>query len=106
MQQQPGNRGLTVVLGWRDVILAVTLGVSIALASGLVENTPQFYIGLNRLYGYPIAWRTVPLFLPASYNMANLLLDILLWITVTFTVVVILEGVSQKLEKRTEEQKE
>ena len=104
VEREDGNKDLAVVLDWRDAVLAVAVGVSIALALGFVENTPQVYIGPTRLYGYPIAWRIVPLFSPASYNTSFLFLDIALWITVAFTVVAILEGISQKLEKRAKEQ--
>ena len=62
--------------------ICVSFGIFIALATGLVSNTPMNLVGAT-WYGYPIAWliRLViaPQYNPWRIHPIELVLDIILW---------------------------
>ena len=61
---------------------SVIIGIVIALATGLINTTPNL-IGAT-WYGWPIAWMTVPVTLNPSpnYNFTNLAIDIAAWFVI------------------------
>jgi len=69
----------------RILFWSILGGVVITLLTGLVSNTPATWVGAV-LYGYPLAWLSrlvlAPEYFPWRIDWANLILDILVWVTI------------------------
>jgi hypothetical protein len=70
-------------------------GFLAALASGLVENTPEASIIGAKHYGYPLAWRVdiISLTSRTDFNLSNLVIDMAFWIASLFIALVIIEKI-------------
>jgi len=79
-----------VRFGWQAVVvLSVAVGMCVAFASGLVENTPGgVAIPEKRHYGYPLVWRTFDPFVGESYLPLEFLADCAVWVAVALVVAV------------------
>lgn len=69
------------------LILAVIVGVVITLITGVINTTPSGLVGAS-WYGWPFAWRIVPV-VPdpvASYNAAKFIGDVIVWFIVALVV--------------------
>ena len=62
------------------LILAVIFGAVITLITGFINTTPSGLIGAS-WYGYPWAWRYVPVVLKpvTNYDGANFIGDVIVW---------------------------
>jgi large-conductance mechanosensitive channel len=70
---------------------SVVIGIVLALATGLINTTPNL-VGAT-WYGWPTAWMTVPVTLnPApNYNFTNLIIDIVAWFIIALIVLSIVK---------------
>jgi len=75
----------------RVLVSAVIVGICVALASGLVENVPDFATILeNRYYGFPLVWRSMDPFAGERYYYFELFVDLVFWVMVTLAVVLLI----------------
>jgi hypothetical protein len=72
--------------GWQNLALAATVGVSIGLVSGFVENRPDASVIGHRYYGFPLVWRITKMFLGEEYLFFELFVDCIFWIIIVFVV--------------------
>ncbi|MBU7013574.1 MAG: hypothetical protein HXS52_11350 [Theionarchaea archaeon] len=75
---------------------SIVIGVIITLVTGVINTTPSGLVGAT-WYGWPFAWRIVPVVLnPVSnYDIPKLVADLVVWIVVALVLLVIF----QKLRK-------
>jgi hypothetical protein len=67
------------------LILSVIKGLLITLITGLLNTTPSDLVG-STWYGWPFAWRYVPVVLEpvASYDAVHFIMDVIIWTIVAF----------------------
>lgn len=75
----------------RYLLVTILSGVLASLATGLVENSPEFSVIGYRYYGYPLVWRVTKTLQPAEFKLVNLLIDVLFWTAVAFSALILLE---------------
>lgn len=66
-------------------VLSVIKGLLITLITGLLNTTPSGLLG-STWYGWPFAWRYVPV-VPepaASYDIVHFIMDVIIWTIVAF----------------------
>ena len=82
---------------------AVVCGVLISLATGAIENLPEASIIGATYYGYPLAWRVTMTTLnnTTSFRFADLALDALFWIIISFVALVAVQRFSKRSVKTT-----
>ena len=73
------------------IIVALIVGFVITLITGLIRTTPQDLVGAT-WYGWPLAWRIVPVVLQpqTSYNIGEFIADVIIWFIVVFVILVLL----------------
>lgn len=72
------------------LIFAIIGGIVITLITGMINTTPAGLLGAS-WYGWPFAWRIVPV-VPdpvASYNIAKFVGDFIIWFVVVFAVLLL-----------------
>jgi len=82
---------------------AVVCGVLISLATGAIENPPEASIIGATYYGYPLAWIVTMTTLnnTTSFRFADLALDALFWIIISFVALVAVQRFSKRSIKTT-----
>lgn len=82
------------VVRLKMLITAIVCGSLVTLATGLFVNTPPMLVGAVH-YGYPLGWLTrlivSPEYLPWRVRPAELVLDIVVWSTISAIVLFIME---------------
>lgn len=78
-------------------IVALIVGLVITLITGLVKTTPQDLVGAT-WYGWPLAWRIVPVVLQpqASYKIGEFIGDVIIWFIVVFVILFLLKKLRKK----------
>ncbi|MBU6998866.1 MAG: hypothetical protein HXS41_14335 [Theionarchaea archaeon] len=75
-------------------VLAASLvaGVVITLVTGFINTTPSGLLGAT-WYGWPFAWRIVPVVLNpvANYDIPKLVADIVVWFVVALVILIIIQ---------------
>lgn len=71
------------------LIVAAAAGTTVALVTGFLDVTPRGLVGAT-WYGFPLPWlrRLViaPQYYPWRIDIANLILDLALWLTVSILI--------------------
>ena len=77
---------------------AVVCGVLISLATGAIENPPEASIIGATYYGYPLVWRVTMTTInnTTSFRFADLALDALFCITISFVALVVVQWFSKR----------
>jgi hypothetical protein len=73
---------------------SIIIGVVITAITGLINTTPSGLVGAT-WYGWPFAWRTVPV-IPNpvnNYDIPRLIADFVVWFVVSFVVLTILQRI-------------
>jgi large-conductance mechanosensitive channel len=79
------------------VVAALIGGLVITLITGLVNTTPQDLVGAT-WYGWPLAWRIIPVVLQpqASYKIGEFVGNVIIWFVVVFVILFILKKLRKK----------
>lgn len=72
-------------------------GILLSLATGLVENGPEFSIIGFDYYGFPLVWRVTKTLQPTEFLLTNFAIDIIFWIAVSFFASILLKIVFPKM---------
>lgn len=81
----------------RVLVSGAIVGICITLASGLVENVPDFAaIPENRYYGFPLVWRGTDPFVGERYYYFELFVDLVFWVMVILAVVLLVRRLMKR----------
>jgi len=81
----------------------VVCGVLISLATGAIENPPEASIIGATYSGYPLVWRVTMTTInnTTSFRLADLVLDVLFWMAISFLVLRVVQRFSKRSIKTT-----
>jgi len=78
----------------KSIVGAMACGVLVSLATGVVQNEPEIGIPEYKYYGYPLVWLVTRTSQPTEFRFPSLAVNIALWVTISFLVLVIREKVA------------
>jgi large-conductance mechanosensitive channel len=69
------------------LVIALIVGLVITIITGFINTTPSGILGAT-WYGWPLAWKTVPVVVEpeANYDILKFIGDVIVWFIVAFVV--------------------
>lgn len=92
---------LLKILKSKILVGSSSLGILIALLTGMILNDSGIGIPEIKNFGYPIVWRTTDLNGPTLYHSLNLLLDIVFWSIILIMVFFVLKNIRKIVSHKT-----
>lgn len=82
------------------VISAGVFGLLVSVVTGIMENAPQASIIGAKYYGYQIVWRVTMTLQPDQLNFNNLIVDVIVWIVLSFIALIVVFNMSRYLKAK------